>query len=658
MPRDIPVGNGSLLVNFDQSYQLRDLYWPHVGLENHTAGHACRFGVWVDGQFRWLDDEGWERSLRYAEDTLVTEVRLEHGELEVELRCEDVVDFHEDLYLRRVTVHDRAGREREVRLFFAHDLHISGHALGDSAYYEPERRAVFHYKGKRWFMINAAKEEGEGWTVGVDQWAVGTKQAARQEGTWRDAEDGELSGNAVAQGSVDSAAAVHLTVPANGQATAWHWIAVGEDFKAVTRINRAVRQRGPQTFLARTRAYWRLWITKEGDQPSCLSDWLCQMYRRSLLILRTQIDNGGAILAANDHDIARYSSDTYSYVWPRDGALVAAPLIEAGYSEATRRFFDFCHDVITDEGYLLHKYNPDGSLASSWHGWYYQGRKELPVQEDETALVLWALWRHFQRFRDVEFIKPLFRGLIVRAANWLVEYREGESGLPLPSWDLWEERRGVLAWTVGATWGGLRAAANFAQAFGEEELAASYRQVADEVHEAAESHLWAPQAGRFARMINRRDDGGWEADTTIDASVMGLWYFGMLAPDDPKIVATMEAVRERLWVKTEVGGVARYEDDYYHQVSDDVQNVPGNPWFICTLWLAQWYIAKAKAVEELEPALELLNWAAKHALPSGVMAEQVHPYTDEPLSVSPLTWSHATFAMAAGEYAARRGELG
>jgi GH15 family glucan-1,4-alpha-glucosidase len=44
---------------------------------------------------------------------------------------------------------------------------------------------------------------------------------------------------------------------------------------------------------------------------------------------------------------------------------VAAALIDAGYSEVTRRFFDFCHRVITDEGYLLHKYNPDGSLASS-----------------------------------------------------------------------------------------------------------------------------------------------------------------------------------------------------------------------------------------------------------------------------------------------------
>ena len=188
----------------------------------------------------------------------------------------------------------------------------------------------------------------------------------------------------------------------------------------------------------------------------------------------------------------------------------------------------------------------------------------MPVQEDETALVLWALWRHFQRFRDIEFIKPHYRGLIVRAANWLVVYRDKDSGLPLPSWDLWEERRGVLAWTVGATWGGLQAAANLTEDFGERDLAAAYRRAADEIRAGAEAHLWSPDLGRFVRMINRREDGGWDVDPTLDASLLGLWYFGMFAPDDPRIVATMQAVRDRLWVKTDVGGVARYENDYYH----------------------------------------------------------------------------------------------
>ena len=48
--RDIPVGNGSLLVTFDEKYQIRDVYFPHVGQENHTEGFPFRFGSWVRGQ--------------------------------------------------------------------------------------------------------------------------------------------------------------------------------------------------------------------------------------------------------------------------------------------------------------------------------------------------------------------------------------------------------------------------------------------------------------------------------------------------------------------------------------------------------------------------------------------------------------------------------
>jgi oligosaccharide amylase len=645
-------------VNFDSNYQLRDLYWPHVGLENHTAGHPFRFGVWVDGGFSWVSQDDWQRSLEYEPATLVTNVNLVNNKLGLRLIVKDVVDFHENLYLRQITVHNNRDQEREIRLFFSHDFHIGGYEVGDSAYYEPERKSLFHYKGKRWFLINAAKELQGKTDLGLDQWAVGTKEINGQEGTWRDAEDGWLSGNAVAQGSVDSTGALHLLVPGQGEAQGRYWIAVGEDFDAVIRINRNIRERGPDTYLERTRQYWKLWSNKKPDDALGLSPELTNLYRRSLLVVRSQIDNDGAIIAANDYDITTFARDTYSYMWPRDGALVSAALIDAGYSEVTRRFFEFCHNVITPEGYLLHKYTPDGALASSWHAWYRDGQKQLPVQEDESALVLWALWKHFERFRDVEFVKPLYRGLIIRVANWLMSYRDENDGLPLPSWDLWEERRGVLGWTVASTWAGLQAAGNFAEAFGEAHLAARYRKAAEEIKAGVEKQLWRPDLNRFVRMINRREDGNWDVDTALDSSLFGLWYFGMFPADDSRIVSTMKAIQDHLWVKTEVGGVARYENDYYHQVSDDKTNVPGNPWFICTLWLAEWQIAIANSTDDLKPALDILNWTARHTLQSGVMAEQVHPYSGAPLSVSPLTWSHATFVLTIRELLAKQATLG
>src|SRR6478672_8907170 len=72
MPRDLPLSNGKLLVNFDSTYTLRDIYYPYVGLENQTDGHECRLGVWADGRFAWLSESGWSRQLLYEPDTLAT----------------------------------------------------------------------------------------------------------------------------------------------------------------------------------------------------------------------------------------------------------------------------------------------------------------------------------------------------------------------------------------------------------------------------------------------------------------------------------------------------------------------------------------------------------------------------------------------------------
>jgi GH15 family glucan-1,4-alpha-glucosidase len=348
--------------------------------------------------------------------------------------------------------------------------------------------------------------------------------------------------------------------------------------------------------------------------------------------------------------VIQYNRDTYSYIWPRDGALVANALDLAGYPIPAQRFYEFASNVMEKEGYLLHKYNPDGTLASSWHPWYDGEEPQLPIQEDETALVIWALWQHFVLYRDIEFIKPLYRPLVKKAADFMVAYRDKETGLPGPSYDLWEERRGILSFTVGAVFGGLTAASLFCSVFGEDEMAEVYRKAASEVRDGASQYLWREEMGRFCRMVSRNGDGALEVDGTCDSSLWGLFAFGLYTPEDPRIKATVDALREKLWVRTEYGGMARYENDSYYRISQDV---PGNPWFISTLWLADYLIQIAKEEGDLKEAAELLSWVADRALPSGVLPEQVHPHTGEPLSVSPLTWSHATFVTMVQRYIGR-----
>src|SRR5436309_5152809 len=130
MPRDLPLGNGSLLLNFDKSYNLRDIYWPHVGQALHTAGNVSHTGVWVNGQFAWLDAPEWQREQVYERETLVTHVTLNHAAIQLRLVFRDVVDFARAIFLRHIEVTNQADHAREVRLFFHYDWHIWDAAEG------------------------------------------------------------------------------------------------------------------------------------------------------------------------------------------------------------------------------------------------------------------------------------------------------------------------------------------------------------------------------------------------------------------------------------------------------------------------------------------------------------------------------------------------
>ncbi|BBO17769.1 glycoside hydrolase family 15 [Candidatus Brocadia pituitae] len=651
MPRDIPVGNGSLLVTFDREYQIRDLYYPYVGKENHTIGHPCRMGVWVDGQFSWLGGE-WRKTLRYKEDTLVTDVNARNDRLKIELQMYDTVDFHLNIFVKEIIVRNLEGRDREIRLFFNHDFHIYENEIGDTAYYDPDTRAIVHYKSQRYFLINCCDPT----KCGIDHFATGIKEVHGAEGTWKDAEDGVLSGNSIAQGSVDSTLGINIHVKAYSENIAHYWIAVGMKYDEVVKLNKVIWEKTPEELMRRTENYWKLWVNKETFNFFDIPQSIVSLFKRSLLLIRTQIDNGGAIIAANDSDIIQFGRDTYSYMWPRDGALVAYALTKTGYIDASKRFFQFCADVISKDGYLLHKYNPDRSFASSWHPWLKDDKKSLPIQEDGIALVIWSLWNHYDEFRDIEFIKPLYRSLILNAAEFMIKFRDEETGLPLNSYDLWEERYGVHTFTVSAVIAGLRAAGDFARAFGEQECGDKYRDTADKMKDSLIAYFYHKEEGRFARMGNRTANG-YDLDMTVDASLAGLVAFDVFGAADAMVMSTMNAVKERLRIKTTVGGIARYTNDYYHQVSNDIGQVPGNPWFICTLWLAEYEIMRAKNLTELNNTLPVLEWVVEKALPSGVLAEQVDPYTGTPLSVSPLTWSHATFVTTLMKYMKKRESL-
>ncbi|MCL6639123.1 MAG: hypothetical protein K6T80_05500 [Firmicutes bacterium] len=400
MPREIVLGNGNILINFDQDLNLRDLYYPYVGMENHVAGHKSALGVWSGGRLAWLYEAGWRREKKYRPESLVSDVSARHDEMGIELKINDAVHHRENIYIKKIKIANLFPHDREVRLFFNNDLSIGGSDVGDTALFDPRTGAVYHYKRDYYFLFN-----GRAGDDGFYQYTTGIKRFGGQEGTWRDAEDGYLEGNPVAQGSVDSTVSLRVFLPPQGETEVYYWLVIGRSFEEVRKANQFVLERSPVRLIEETDAFWRNWVNKSAVEFADLSPAVTALYKRSLLIVRTQVDNRGAVLAANDTDIMLTNRDHYSYLWPRDGALVAYALVKAGYPELTVPFYRFCQKAITAEGFLWPKYHPDGTVGSSWHPWVGDGDIQLPVQEDETALVLWSLGEYYKKNKDVEFIK-------------------------------------------------------------------------------------------------------------------------------------------------------------------------------------------------------------------------------------------------------------
>jgi len=133
---------------------------------------------------------------------------------------------------------------------------------------------------------------------------------------------------------------------------------------------------------------------------------------KSLLIIKSHIDRRGSILASGDSEMLNYERDNYSYFWPRDGAFVIWPLIRLGYTEEAKAFFEFCRDVISADGYLMHKYQPDRALGSSWHPYVRNNKAELPIQEDETAITIFMISQYLKISNDEDFVRNLYPTLI------------------------------------------------------------------------------------------------------------------------------------------------------------------------------------------------------------------------------------------------------
>jgi glucoamylase len=650
--RAYTLGNGSLHIGVDDRGRVRDVFFPHVGLENHVGGRLHRIGFKIDSTFTWLSDDGWRVEAHAESTTFGGTIVAVHDALQIAITIKDTVYNERDIFIRELTIENKTGDPREVKVFFGHEFYIWENARGDTGYFDPEAHALVHYQGRRVFLASAAIDANP-----FDQYSVGVYGIEGKEGTFRDAEDGELSMNPIEHGVVDSILRLSTVVPQHGTRVAYYWLTAGRFITDVQALHAYVHKKTPRYLMKTARDYWSAWLSTQDIQFADLPDAVVDLYKKSLFVIRAHADKDGSIIASSDSDIKNQGRDTYSYMWPRDAAYAARALILAGDTPTARQLFTFCNSIITEDGYFRHKYLPDGAIGSSWHPWVRDGKRELPIQEDETAIVLVVLKEYYTVTRDIEFIEQVFNTLVRSAGDFMATYVNPATGLPHPSYDLWEEHYLVSTYTASATCAGLTAAAFFANLLGKQELAEKYTTAARRMQDGIVSHLYDTARGTFFKALRYNEHGIARADATIDfSSVYGVSEFGILPPDDERVLSALRVAEEKLMLHDgTIGGMPRFENDHYYRTGE---SEPPNPWHVTTLWRSHCALARAKTAEDLAITRDTLNWVVQHATPSGMLSEQLHPRTGAPIGTTPLVWSHAEFVTAVVEYLQKMDDLG
>jgi oligosaccharide amylase len=605
------VGNGRILLTINEVGEWNELFYPYPGQFQHLR--EMRLGVFdvERARFSWMrPGEGYTLTQRSGNPGAAIESQWSSDG--IDLRVSDRVHPDHDLIIRTVEV--RSEYPKSLRLFAYHSLKIAESMYQDTAYIDPSGTSVVHYK--RGYYFHFLSEPN------FSRATCGQHTLRGLRGTYVDAEDGMLTeGHTVSHGAADSALQWDVSTSPERDTTVRLFVALGLGPDALGRVIREIRQRDPVRLEREVDDYWMTWIARHPPQiEDGLSEKVQRLYQASVLVLRHMTGANGSIIASPDTRALVIGGDSYNYCWMRDGGYVSKAMDEAGLYESAQKFLRYCQRCQTPGGYFVHRHFPDGAIGSTWHPPPF-------LQIDQTGTVVAAVWHHYKRRGNLEELLDYWP-MVRSAADFMASFRDPESGLPRPSYDLWEETNAVHTYSTAVVVHALERAARIAEELGKDP--SEWRRAGQEIRDAALKFLWNEELRRFHRRVNPNDD-------RLDASLLPALKLGLLDWKDPRSKDVVDQVEARLW-KPSTGGVARYEGDEYYGTE--------NPWIISTLWLAEARLQLGQP----ERARELIEWVANHATPTLLLPEQVDSLTAEPRSATPLTWSHSTFVDVVNKY--------
>ena len=595
------VGNSSLLAKIGDYGEISYLFYPHVGYETHFFDSALAV---FDKKVKWLWDDDWDINQKYIEETNAFKTVLEDDK--IVLTIKDFVPISHNVLVRMIHIKNKLDKKLSFKLFFYENLRI-GENPSENTVKFLEDGFIIKYDCKYMFCIGSDKK--------ISSFQCGNRYSKTS--AYIDIENGILKEHRESHGLLtDSALCWNIELDKNKSLAFNIYILpqkFDRDFSIITEQLKIIMN-NIENIKNLSLNYWRhiLGDIRRFMHPELRDNKeVYYITKRALMTLLMLCDKEGGIIASP----SLYPE--YRYVWGRDGAYISIALDLFGIRYIPDRFFEFMAKI----------QNPDGSWLQNY---YVNGMPRLTaIQIDQVASILWAMDIHYRLTGNRKFVERYWH-TIERAANYL---RWAALNFT-PCYDLWEERFGVFAYTVGAIYAGLKCAYSMSKAINKIEIAEDWKKTAEFLKKEVPKRFYLKDEGRFAKSIN-------PLDKTIDTSILGLSYpFNLVDIDDERMIKTAEAIEHAFNYK--VGGIGRYPEDVYFG---------GNPWIITTLWLSLYYRRLYKVLNEkdddradvyLQKSKKLFDWAMKYSF-NGMFPEQIHKELGVPISAMPLGWSNAMF---------------
>lgn len=627
------IGNSSMLVCLSEKSELLRLFWPNIDYLQQFDKMLC--GIFIknrNGSTVWLNDQRCEHHQEYLQDSNIVKSTITNAVDGYKVILYDFVHPDRDVLVRRFEIKNISNEQKELG-FVAFSAATSADTDIACSLFDFNNEALIHYRSNNYVSVFSDNP--------TMQFQIGNNANEAAVNTY-------LFGKDDIGMMKDAAVSWDMGKFAKNETKYFNlYITASSNLKSAKNLIKEVRKIGALTIYNETEQYWKNFLN-EAKALKSGNDRLDNLYTRSLLVFQLMYDKkSGGLLAAPEVDEYFTKCGRYAYCWGRDAAFITGALDIAGLNECVDNFYKWAVSVQDEDGSWQQRYHMDGNLAPCWG-----------LQVDETGTLLWGMLNHYNYVKRIEFLQYVWNS-VTAGADFLIKFIDANTGLPKPSFDLWEERFGEHAYSSAAVYAGLNSATEIAKILGKSgEQYVKWGECAKSIKQAIVKCFWKEDYKRFIRSVRVKLNGwgpepsqsttmieinpkGYMRDVTledwkVDVSLVGLSIpFDVFDSNDIMIKDTVLLI-EQVLTSEGVGGIKRYENDSY---------IGGNPWVLTTLWVALYHAKTGNYTK----AKEYLYWAADSKTEMGLLPEQRNKYTGKPDWIIPLTWSHAMYVHVLSE---------